>query len=259
LFHQIKDKSYIAKHLALPSEARNMKVKNRLPVSSTASSGRWSKRADGEWGFDLDDPVEGNMLVQASDDDTDDEETVGSNAAQQNTIQPQVDLEKKIIPAADAVVSSTSTSASNNNNLTVTQKPDTTEGAVADAGARASESATTEATVASGDEQPPIHLVLRMRDEKKELQDIKFDFFDKKDTVGEISHELVNAKLIDTSDMIAVSANLNKLLDNHSLSPITFQLVSLRFILNTLLIIYFIKLLFFCFSKNQKEIKCCSK
>lgn len=72
----------------------------------------------------------------------------------------------------------------------------------------------------------PIHLVLRMRDEKRELQDIKFDYLPNKDTVDEISHELVNAKLIDAIDMIAVSANLNKLLQNHSLSPITFSLVS---------------------------------
>jgi serine/threonine-protein kinase OSR1/STK39 len=75
----------------------------------------------------------------------------------------------------------------------------------------------------------PIHLVLRMRDEKRELQDIKFDFLPNKDTVDEISHELVNAKLIDAIDMIAVSANLNKLLQNNTLSPITFSLVDTYF------------------------------
>jgi hypothetical protein len=48
----------------------------------------------------------------------------------------------------------------------------------------------------------PVHLVLRIRDEKKELQDIKFDFLPTKDTVAEISNELVNAKLIDKLDMI---------------------------------------------------------
>jgi hypothetical protein len=47
----------------------------------------------------------------------------------------------------------------------------------------------------------PVHLVLRIRDEKKELQDIKFDFLPTKDTVAEISNELVNAKLIDKLDM----------------------------------------------------------
>lgn len=82
----------------------------------------------------------------------------------------------------------------------------------------------------TAESKSPIHLVLRMRDEKRELQDIKFDFLPNKDTVDEISHELVNAQLIDAIDMIAVSANLNRLLQNHSLSPITFSLVRLQFI-----------------------------
>lgn len=47
---------------------------------------------------------------------------------------------------------------------------------------------------------PLIHLVLRIRDEKKELQDIKFEYLPNKDTVDEISTELVTAKLIDASD-----------------------------------------------------------
>lgn len=54
-FKKSKDKSYIVKHLALPADARNMKVKSRLPVPSIATSGRWNKRSDGEWGFDFDD------------------------------------------------------------------------------------------------------------------------------------------------------------------------------------------------------------
>ena len=31
----------------MPSDMRNMKVKTRLPVPSIATSGRWSRRADG--------------------------------------------------------------------------------------------------------------------------------------------------------------------------------------------------------------------
>jgi serine/threonine-protein kinase OSR1/STK39 len=86
-----------------------------------------------------------------------------------------------------------------------------------------------EVSSSATDAAGPIHLVLRMRDEKRELQDIKFDFLPNKDTVDEISHELVNAKLIDAIDMIAVSANLNKLLQNNTLSPITFSLVDTYF------------------------------
>ena len=53
----------------------------------------------------------------------------------------------------------------------------------------------------SSTQPPSIHLVLRIRDEKKDLQDIKFDFLPNKDTVEEISNELVNARLIESADM----------------------------------------------------------
>ena len=70
-----------------------------------------------------------------------------------------------------------------------------------------------------------IHLVLRRRNEKKELEDIKFHFCVNQDTADQISFELVNEKLINPIDMATVSENLNKLLENNSISPITFQLV----------------------------------
>ena len=59
-----------------------------------------------------------------------------------------------------------------------------------------------EVTSPGTDAAGPIHLVLRMRDEKRELQDIKFDFLPNKDTVDEISHELVNAKLNVLADKV---------------------------------------------------------
>jgi serine/threonine-protein kinase OSR1/STK39 len=200
----------------LPADARNMKVKSRLPVPSIATSGRWHKRADGEWGFDLEDPPkDGESEVPvgqcgASDDEEDDgpvndQKTINTNDNvnnQQNSDKkaPISDLSSKQSnkPINDETTSSSSSSSSSTSKV----QPNS-----------------------SAEHLPPIHLVLRMRDEKKELQDIKFDFLPNKDTVDEISHELVNAKLIDAIDMVAVSANLNKLLENSSISPITFQLV----------------------------------
>ena len=44
-----------------------MKVKARLPVPSIATSGRWNKRADGEWGFDLDDLPSSNTANSSED------------------------------------------------------------------------------------------------------------------------------------------------------------------------------------------------
>ena len=216
----LKDKTYIAKHLALPAEARNMKVKTRLPVPSIATSGRWSKRADGEWGFDLDDPpkagendeekaaaltaaaVSGKLKDENSDSESDETKTVSSDHAKLKDHKSLVNIGMQ--PQNPA---SNDATVKNENN-----RKDTTD--------------------TSNQTNPPsIHLVLRMRDEKKELQDIKFDFLPNKDTVDEISHELVNAKLIDAIDMVAVSANLNKLLENRILSPITFSLVRIDMII----------------------------
>lgn len=176
-----------------------MKVKTKLPVPSIATSGRWAKRADGEWGFDFDEaPRDGEneemtapeLINSGSDDDDDDAKTLHQS---ENLILSQSVINKNTSStAATASAANTTNSSSNKNTTSV---------------------------------QAPINLVLRMRDERKELQDIKFEFLPNKDTVDEISHELVNARLIDAIDMVAVSANLNKLLENHSLSPITFPLV----------------------------------
>jgi len=225
-FKKSKDKGYIVKHLALPAEARNMKVKARLPVPSIATSGRWNKRSDGEWGFDLDDTPSneqdalsaaadsGNLKADvASDDEIDD--------IDQNTISKESNAHKGMNNANIPVNSSqslsnmqSSTLNNTNNGKTITN-PENNNLRSLNSDEQSQAASTS-----------PIHLVLRMRDEKRELQDIKFDFLPNKDTVDEISHELVNAKLIDAIDMIAVSANLNKLLQNHSLSPITFSLKS---------------------------------
>lgn len=245
-FKKAKDKNYIVKHLALPADARNMKVKARLPVPSIATSGRWNKRSDGEWGFDLDDlpsnddssqvdalsaaAASGNLKADLASDDDDD--------LDQGTISKEVSTHGSINNNNNIPINS-SQSLSNNMQSKQSSNPTPKE---SDSATNASTITTNSSsnnlkqidTVDSSSSSPtgasssstPIHLVLRMRDEKRELQDIKFDFLPNKDTVDEISHELVNAKLIDAIDMIAVSANLNKLLQNHTLSPITFSLKS---------------------------------
>jgi serine/threonine-protein kinase OSR1/STK39 len=263
-FKKAKDKSYIAKHLALPAEARNMKVKTRLPVPSIATSGRWSKRADGEWGFDLDDPpkageneestaaalsaaaASGKLNAENSDSDDEHEKTVHSDSVNISNQQRPGDLSKKLSAhnAINTNSSNINSPVNPSSNLPSPQQsspppPPSNREAIDRRDSVVSNNNNN--TISNNNinidlinqNLPPYHLVLRMRDEKKELQDIKFDFLPNKDTVDEISHELVNAKLIDAIDMVAVSANLNKLLENNSLSPITFPLViGKTFILN---------------------------
>ncbi|KAK6757639.1 hypothetical protein RB195_015449 [Necator americanus] len=58
-----------------------------------------------------------------------------------------------------------------------------------------------------------LNLVLRVRNQQRELNDIKFDYTRSADTVEGIAHELVTAELIDCHDLVIVAANLQKLID----------------------------------------------
>ncbi|KAF1755281.1 hypothetical protein GCK72_021850 [Caenorhabditis remanei] len=59
-----------------------------------------------------------------------------------------------------------------------------------------------------------LNLVLRVRNQQRELNDIKFDYTKSADSVEGIAHELVTAELIDCHDLVIVAANLQKLIDN---------------------------------------------
>ncbi|XP_031640796.1 STE20/SPS1-related proline-alanine-rich protein kinase [Contarinia nasturtii] len=74
---------------------------------------------------------------------------------------------------------------------------------------------------------PPINLVLRMRNQKSELHDIRFEFAVGKDTADGIASELVEAGLVDGRDTAVMAVNLQKLIDNRNhLKTVTFLLVS---------------------------------
>ncbi|UMM38534.1 hypothetical protein L5515_009912 [Caenorhabditis briggsae] len=81
------------------------------------------------------------------------------------------------------------------------------------AAAAAAAAAPAQATEAGNQSSETLNMVLRVRNQQRELNDIKFDYTKSSDTVEGIAHELVTAELIDCHDLVIVAANLQKLID----------------------------------------------
>lgn len=75
-----------------------------------------------------------------------------------------------------------------------------------------------------------IHSLYFCRNQKRELNDIRFEFAVGVDSAEGIAAELVGAGLVDGKDIVVIAANLQKLIDSAGqIRTVTFPLVILKF------------------------------
>ncbi|XP_071383678.1 serine/threonine-protein kinase OSR1b isoform X5 [Centroberyx affinis] len=206
-FQKAKNNEYLQEKLLqrAPTITERSKKVRRVP----GSSGRLHKTEDGEWEW--------------SDDELDEESEEGK-AAVAALRSPRVKEGSQ-----NSEVFQTTEPLSSQLQPVATGQAELPQAAAAPTpGAPAAAAAAPAQVIAAGDPvKAPISLVLRLRNLKKELNDIRFEFMPGRDTADGVSQELVSAGLVDGRDLVIVAANLQKIVDEPQANKnVTFKLAS---------------------------------
>ncbi|XP_055904980.1 serine/threonine-protein kinase OSR1 isoform X2 [Eupeodes corollae] len=202
-FKKAKDRKYLNQTLltTAPSmETRVHKASRRQP----GASGRLHRTVTGEWVWSSEEEDNGK---HSSDSESDD--------------RPINRLEQGDSSDSDREEQSEFSERT----MTCTSEP--ADSATSEAAVSAAANAAAATLNATPVDAPPVNLVLRMRNIKRELHDIRFEFAVGKDSADGIAAELVEAGLVDNLDTNPMALNLQKLIElRNQMKSITFQLCS---------------------------------
>ncbi|XP_068437829.1 serine/threonine-protein kinase OSR1b isoform X2 [Clinocottus analis] len=215
-FQKAKTHEYLHERLLqrAPTITERSKRVRRVP----GSSGRLHKTEDGEWEWSDDEldeeSEEGKAAVAASRSPRVKEGSQNSEVFQT----PEPVSSQSELPQAPGQVPLQPTPVSTQPTAQATSPTP---------GVPAAAAAHPQVQAGSGDVKSPISLVLRLRNLKKELNDIRFEFMPGRDTADGVSQELVSAGLVDGRDLVIVAANLQKIVDEPQANKnVTFKLAS---------------------------------
>ncbi|XP_069929130.1 serine/threonine-protein kinase OSR1 isoform X2 [Oryctolagus cuniculus] len=215
-FQKAKNKEFLQEKILqrAPTISERSKKVRRVP----GSSGRLHKTEDGGWEW--------------SDDEFDEESEEGKAAISQLR-SPRVKeplMNAELFPTAEPVgtLLQVPEQASARLPQPAAQMPAQPPQAPLPAPAQGAQAAQAVPSGASSQEiKVPISLVLRLRNSKKELNDIRFEFTPGRDTAEGVSQELISAGLVDGRDLVIVAANLQKIVEEpQSNRSVTFKLAS---------------------------------
>ncbi|CAF1658906.1 unnamed protein product [Adineta ricciae] len=199
-FKKAKDRSYIAKHLALKFQDRKKMEEKAVTRRKPTSVRAVRIRDNGEWKFSSESDEEGTSGNEA---------TSGDDAAQKlkqlenQTVKNMSDLIEK----NDSAVKSNQPS---NEPPTQTAVNEVTAGV----------------KHLSTENNQVLKFTLRIRNSQGDLHDIKFEFNKATETVPDVVSEMVSAHLIDERDAQSVTSTMTQLVENPALASATFALAS---------------------------------
>ncbi|XP_050560084.1 serine/threonine-protein kinase OSR1 isoform X9 [Spodoptera frugiperda] len=220
-FKKAKDRKYLTQTLVAIGPSMETRV-HKASKRSTGASGRLHRTVTGEWVWSEEEEEQPAVEAPESDEEpsyTDDKRPMNqlqkadSSGSDNEAEEPQAKPPKQS-PAAPAPSPPAPAPLA-------PSPPGPAPPAPVPAPPPPPASTQTPFALKSDGEPPIVNLVLRLRNARRELNDIRFEYIVGKDTAEGIAMELVGAGLVDPHDSVPISVNLAKLLDAQVLSGTT--------------------------------------